>query len=67
MNQTEISLTIAVCGFVFSILGATFVAGTRWGKIESTLEFMNRRLEAIEGLFKLRLTDHDKSRDLLTS
>jgi hypothetical protein len=36
-----------------------FVAGTRWQEVRSDLRIMGDRLAKIEGMFTLKLRDHD--------
>lgn len=46
-----------IATFVLSVGASMFVAGTRWGRVESKIETMADRLAKIEGMFTLRLKD----------
>lgn len=54
-------LTIQILGgivtLVLSVASSMFVAGTRWGRVESEVRLMSDRLAKIEGMFTLRLKD----------
>lgn len=59
MTPTALSIVIAVCGLVLSVCCSTFVAGSRWGRIEGDMRSMSDRLAKIEGMFTLQLRDPD--------
>lgn len=48
-------IAIAVIGVLVSVITSVFVAGSRWGRVESKMESMNDRLAKIEGMFTLRI------------
>ena len=61
MSPVIAEVVIGVCTVVASLAGSAFVAGTRWGRVESDIKDMNQRLAKIEGMFTLRLKDHGTS------
>lgn len=60
MSPETIQVVIGVCTVVVSICGSAFVAGTRWGRVESEMKDMATRLAKIEGMFTLTLKDPGK-------
>lgn len=52
------AVTIAV-----SLIGSAFIAGNRWGRIESDIRGMSDRLAKIEGMFTLRLRRNSDDSD----
>lgn len=73
MNPIEIEALIGVITFVVSVASAMFISGTRWGRIETTLQDLQQdrvrqsditglrdRLSRIEGMFTLTLRDGDR-------
>jgi len=57
MSSIAVEIIIAIVTFVMSVGTSMFVAGTRWGRIETTIQVMSDRLAKIEGMFTLRLRD----------
>lgn len=57
VNDATVSIVIAVIGWLASVMSATFVAGIKWGNINTTMTAMAERLARIEGMFELRLKD----------
>lgn len=73
MTQTAIDVIVGLVTFIMSVGGAAFVSGTRWGRVEQSLHDLQtdrvrrsditnitERLAKIEGMFTLRLKDHDE-------
>lgn len=52
-----VELVIGLCTVILSLAGSAFIAGTRWGRIETEIRAMSDRLAKIEGMFTLRLRD----------
>lgn len=52
------SVTIAV-----SLIGSAFIAGNRWGRIESDIRSISERIARIEVLFTLRLRRNNDDTD----
>lgn len=48
MNAVTWSVVIAAAGFVFSMLGAAFLSGLRWGSVQARLDTMERNITKIE-------------------
>jgi hypothetical protein len=65
MGSVAAEVAIASAGFVLSLAGSMFVAGSRWGRVESDVRIMADRLAKIEGMFTLRLRDDDQRRSEL--
>lgn len=72
MADTTINLLIGVATFILSVSVSMFVSGTRWGRVESSLNDLQRdrvrqsditavrdRLSRIEGMFTLKIKDRD--------
>lgn len=57
MSPEEISVIISLVGVILSVVLSVFIAGTKWGRVESKMEFMSDRLAKIEGMFTLRIRD----------
>lgn len=55
-----VEVVIGVATVVLSLTGSAFIAGTRWGRIETELRSMSDRLAKIEGMFTLRLRSPDE-------
>lgn len=73
ISDTTVNVIIGVITFVLSVSGSMFVSGTRWGRVESTLNDLQRdrvrqsditglreRLSRIEGMFTLSLKDSER-------
>lgn len=73
MNGTTVSIVIGIVTVVLSISASMFVSGTRWGRVENTLNDLKQdrvrksdvtglhiRLSRIEGMFTLTLKDNEK-------
>ena len=54
---------IGVATVLISVATSMFVAGTRWGRVESEVRLMSDRLAKIEGMFTLRLKDDGNAPD----
>lgn len=52
-----IELGLAAATFLCSVGASMFIAGTRWGQVNSEMRAMNDRLAKIEGMFTLRPKD----------
>ena len=50
---------IAGGGVLVSVVVSAFMSGSRWGRVETDMRVMADRLAKIEGMFTLRLKDHD--------
>jgi hypothetical protein len=61
MSPTWVEVIIGVVTFVASAGTAAFISGTHWGELRADVKLMNDRLAKIEGMFTLRLRDHDLS------
>lgn len=74
MNALAIQIVISIGTIFVSISGAAFISGTRWGRIEATLNDLEKdrvrtgdisniseRLARIEGMFTLRLKGSDSN------
>jgi hypothetical protein len=61
MSAIDVQILVSAVTFIMSIAGSMFIAGNRWGRIESKIEIMADRLAKIEGMFTLRLKDRDDS------
>lgn len=57
MSPEVVQAVIGVCTVVVSVSGSAFVAGTRWGRVESEMKDMGTRLARIEGMFTLTFKD----------
>lgn len=55
MSPVSLEILIAAIGVIMSICCSTFVAGSRWGRIEGDMRSMSDRLAKIEGMFTLKL------------
>jgi hypothetical protein len=55
--MTEANIIADLVTIILSIVTSAFVAGSRWGGINATLINIDKRLNAIEGMFKLKLKD----------
>lgn len=53
MTQTALTLIITLAGVLVSLLVSVFVAGSRWGQVNTEMRYMNDRLAKIEGMFTL--------------
>jgi len=56
MGNTEVILIcslVTMVGVIVSVISAVFVAGSRWGSVNSEMRYMNDRLAKIEGMFTL--------------
>lgn len=73
INDATVNIIIGVITFVLSISVSMFISGTRWGRVESTLNDLQQdrvrqgdmtglrdRLSRIEGMFTLTLRDSDR-------
>lgn len=73
MSTLQIEAAIAVVTFISSVSASAFISGTRWGRVESTLQDLQQdrvrqnditglrdRLSRIEGMFTLTLKDGDR-------
>ena len=73
ISDTAVMVIIGVVTFVLSVATSTFVSGTRWGRVETTLHDLQEdrvrqsditglrdRLSRIEGMFTLTLRDGDR-------
>lgn len=66
MNQNSgviWEVLIGVVTVLLSVCTSMFVAGTRWGRVESEVRLMSDRLAKIEGMFTLRLKDDGHAPD----
>ncbi len=54
-----IEAIIAVVTFIISVGTSMFIAGMRWQEVHGDLRQMADRLAKIEGMFTLKLRDHD--------
>lgn len=54
-----IEIASSIITFVISVAASTFVAGTRWGRVEGRIDNMADRLAKIEGMFTLTLRRKD--------
>jgi hypothetical protein len=52
---TALDLAIGAATILVSLGGSAFIAGARWGRVESDMREMASRLARIEGMFTLRL------------
>lgn len=43
------SLLIALIGFICSVLGASFLSGTRWAEVRADVRRNNERITTLEG------------------
>jgi hypothetical protein len=72
-NGTTINIIIGAVTFVLSVSVSMFVSGTRWGRVETTLNDLQQdrvrqtdmmglrdRLSRIEGMFTLTLKDGER-------
>lgn len=50
---------IAGGGVLCSVVVSAFMSGARWGRVETDMRVMADRLAKIEGMFTLRLKDHE--------
>lgn len=57
MSPAIVEAVIGVCTVVLSVTGSAFVAGTRWGRVESEMKDMATRLAKIEAMFTLTLKE----------
>lgn len=63
MNPSAVNAAIAITTgidfltLVLSVSITLFVSGSRWGRVETKMEFMSDRLAKIEGMFTLRVRD----------
>jgi hypothetical protein len=57
MSSITIEIVIGIVTFTMSVAASMFVAGTRWGRIETTILAISERLAKIEGMFTLTLRD----------
>lgn len=77
MTPLAIEIIVALVTFVCSVGSAAFVSGTRWGRIEATLNDIQKdrvrqtdmravseRLARIEGMFTLQLKGPDNNSPL---
>lgn len=73
MNALTMQVVIAIATFIVSVAVSMFVSGTRWGRVESSLNDLQQdrvrqsditglrdRLSRIEGMFTLTLKDGDR-------
>jgi hypothetical protein len=73
MNGTTANIIIGAITFVMSVSVSMFVSGTRWGRVETTLNDLQQdrvrqtdmiglrdRLSRIEGMFTLTLKDGER-------
>ncbi len=54
-----VEIIIAVITFLVSVSTSMFVAGMRWQEVHGDIRQMADRLAKIEGMFTLKLRDHD--------
>lgn len=62
MNQiSPLTTEYVVAGitFIVSVASSMFIAGSRWGEVRTDMRVMADRLAKIEGMFTLKLKDHD--------
>jgi hypothetical protein len=52
-----ISAIISVIGVLISVCASMFIAGTRWGRIESKVNGIEKDMAEIKGMFKLTLKE----------
>lgn len=57
MTQTALTIVITLGGVLVSVLVSVFVAGTKWGSVNTEMRYMNDRLAKIEGMFTLTPKD----------
>lgn len=66
MSPTDL-IVIQILGSVMTVMisvaSSMFVAGTRWGRVESEVRLMSDRLAKIEGMFTLQLKKNEHSAD----
>ena len=60
MSQTALTVIITLAGTLVSLLISVFVAGSRWGQVNTEMRYMNDRLAKIEGMFTLTPKDADR-------
>lgn len=73
MNQSDVSIIIALIGLVLSVVASAFIAGMRWGSVNQRLEQLQQadaqhaskadvgqvreQLAEIRGMFRLTFKD----------
>jgi hypothetical protein len=57
MTGLAVEIMIGVVTLFASWGGSAFIAGMRWGSINSSIQDQNQRLARIEGMFELKLKD----------
>jgi hypothetical protein len=58
--QTATELAIGACTVIMSMAGSAFIAGARWGRLQSEMATISNRLSRIEGMFTLSLKDNPR-------
>jgi hypothetical protein len=53
-------IIISSATFVCSMGSAMFIAGMKWGRVNTQVDSINQRLAKIEGMFTLTLKDGDR-------
>lgn len=54
-----VTILISVCSFIASVGASAFIAGIGWGKVQGDIKSLNEKISRIEGMFTLRLRDHE--------
>lgn len=49
VSTEALSLLIALVGFICSVLGATFLSGTRWAEVRADIRRNSERVSILEG------------------
>lgn len=64
MNTAAVIITAGadLATVIVSICMSVFVAGSKWGRVETKIEYMSDRLAKIEGMFTLRVRNDGSDR-----
>ena len=54
-----VTILVSVCSFIASVGASAFIAGIGWGKVQGDIKSLNEKISRIEGMFTLRLRDHE--------
>jgi len=55
--NVAIPVIISLIGVIVSVATSSFIAGSRSGRMETTMTTISERLARIEGMFELKLKD----------
>lgn len=50
-------ILISMVSLFLSLVGSAFIAGSKWGKMTTALNDIDKRMARIEGMFELKLKE----------